>query len=267
MVSEISDRRNVTEIPAARSTMAVLRHFASRPGPVRASSLARELHLPRSSVYQLLAVMVDEGFVVHYPEDRTYGLSGLVSEIGASALRSERLSRLATSLMNSLAGEAPIPVVAHLAVLTGAEVSYAARVQGSRAPTTVSAVGVRLPAHLTATGRAILAQLTSPQVRAIYPARSALTRRQSAGPQTLGELSQLLTITRERGWAIEIGDVTADYASVGAASFDRNGYPSAAIGLTFRTDAVEGHWDELGAATVAAARALTARITGRSTAT
>jgi DNA-binding IclR family transcriptional regulator len=207
--------------------------------------------------------MIDEGFVVHYPEDRTYGLSALVSEIGTSALRSERLSRLATSLMHSLASAAPIPVVAHLAVLSGPEVSYAARVQGSRAPTTVSAVGVRLPAHLTATGRAMLAQLTAPQVRAIYPSRSALTRRQSVGPQTLAELSQLLVTTRERGWAIEIGDVTADYASVGAASFDRNGYPSAAIGLTFRTDAVASHWHELGSATVAAARALTARLTGR----
>jgi len=255
----------VSEIPAARSTMAVLRYCASRPGPIRASSLARELGLPRSSVYQLLAVMIDEGFVVHYPEDRTYGLSTLVSEIGTSALRSERLSRLATPLMQTLANLAPIPVVAHLAVLSGSDVSYAARVQGSRAPTTVSAVGVRLPAHLTATGRAMLAQLTAPQVRALYPTRSALTRRQTAGPQTLAELGQLLAETRERGWAIEVGDVTADYASVGAAAFDRNGYPSAAIGLTFRTDAVATHWDELGTATVAAARALTARLTGRST--
>ncbi|MGV8913803.1 MAG: IclR family transcriptional regulator [Rhodoglobus sp.] len=254
----------MSEIPAARNTMAVLRHLSSRPGPVRASSLARELELPRSSVYQLLAVMIDEGFVVHYPEDRTYGLSALVSEIGSSVLRSERLSRLATTLMESLAKQAPIPVVAHLAVLSGAEVSYAARVQGARAPTTVSAVGVRLPAHLTATGRAMLAQLTQQQVRAIFPSRNALTRRQSAGPQTLAELTQLLATTRERGWASEIGDVTADYASVGAASFDRNGYPSAAIGLTFRTDAVGEHWSELGAATVAAARALTTRLTGRS---
>jgi DNA-binding IclR family transcriptional regulator len=253
----------VSEIPAARNTMSVLRHLASRPGPVRAASLARELALPRSSVYQLLAVMIDEGFVVHYPEDRTYGLSALVSEIGSSALRSERLSRMATTLMHNLVNQAPIPVVAHLAVLSGTEVSYAARVQASRAPTTVSAVGVRLPAHLTATGRAMLAQLTPPQVRAIYPVSSALTRRQSGGPQTLAQLTHVLASTRERGWAIEIGDVTADYASVGAASFDRNGHPSAAIGLTFRADAVAGHWDELGVATVTAARALTARLTGR----
>jgi len=264
MVSEISDRGNVPSIPAARSTMAVLRHLASRKGPVPASALARELGLPRSSVYQLLAVMVDEGFVVHYPEDRTYGLSALVSEIGTSALRSERLSALASPLMRSLAREAPIPVVAHLAVLSGADVSYAARVQGSRAPTTVSAVGVRLPAHLTATGRAMLARLTAPQVRALYPTRASLTRRQTAGPQTLAELDRMLDSARKRGWTSEIGDVTADYSSVGAAALDRNDYPTAAIGLTFRTDAVGEHWDELGAATVAAARALTGRLTGRS---
>ncbi|WP_246837244.1 IclR family transcriptional regulator [Salinibacterium sp. UTAS2018] len=264
MVSEISDRGIVPSIPAARNTMAVLRHLASRKGPVPASALARELGLPRSSVYQLLAVMVDEGFVVHYPEDRTYGLSALVAQIGTSALRSERLSALATPLMRTLAREAPIPVVAHLAVLSGSDVSYAARVQGPRAPTTVSAVGVRLPAHLTATGRAILSHLTPPQVRALYPMRASLTRRQSAGPQTLAELDRMLDAARTRGWASEIGDVTADYSSVGAAALDRNEYPTAAIGLTFRTDAVGENWEDLGTATVAAARALTSRLTGRS---
>lgn len=60
-------------IPAARNTLAVLRYLAGRSGPVRASTLARDLGMPRSSVYQLVRVMMDEGFVVHYPEDRPTG--------------------------------------------------------------------------------------------------------------------------------------------------------------------------------------------------
>ncbi len=146
------------QIPAARSTLAVLRYLAARNGPVRAATLARDLAMPRSSAYQLIAVMMDEGFLVHYPEDRTYGLSSFVAEIGTSALRGERLGMLARPLLERLVAEVAasdsVPTVAHLAVLGGADVIYAARVQGFRAPTTVSSVGVRLPAHLTATGRA-----------------------------------------------------------------------------------------------------------------
>ena len=81
--------------------------------------------------------------------------------------------------------------MAHLAVLGGNEVVYAGRVQGFRAPTTVSDVGVRLPAHLTATGRAMLAALPRAQVRALYPDRGALTLFAS---RTLRFLANELTV-------------------------------------------------------------------------
>ncbi|CAN5383108.1 N/A [soil metagenome] len=229
-----------------------------------ASTIARELDVPRSSVYQLLKVMLDEGFVVHYPEDHAYGLSGLVSEIGTSALQSERLARLAKPMLDRLVASLGLPVVAHLAVLGGADVVYAARVQGFRAPTTVSAIGVRLPAHLTATGRAMLALLPAGQVRALYPSREGLIRRHDAGPSSLAELDALLGSTRDRGWAVEEGDVTAEYGSVGASAIDRNGYPAAAIGLTFRLETMDAAgWTRLGEAARRTADALTARLTGR----
>ncbi|MFM9877184.1 MAG: IclR family transcriptional regulator [Rhodoglobus sp.] len=251
-------------IPAARNTLAVLRYLASRSGPVRASTLARDLGMPRSSVYQLVRVMMDEGFVVHYPEDRAYGLSALVVEIGSASLQTERLGRLAQPLMERLVSESAVAVVAHLAVLTGAEVTYVGKVQGARAPTTVSNVGVRLPAHLTATGRAMLAALSAAQIRALYPTRESLVRRVGPGPSTLAELDALLRDTRERGWAREQGDVMADYSSVGAASLDLKGYPIAAIGVTFRVGPSDDAIDSLGPAVVATAAALGARAQGRS---
>jgi DNA-binding IclR family transcriptional regulator len=260
ILSEMSD---TPQVPAARHAHGVLRLLASRSGPVRASTLARDLGMPRSSLYQLIAVMRDEGFVVHYPEDGTYGLSGLMAELGTASRRTERLGRLARPLLERLVEAVPTPVVAHLAVLSGSDVIYAGRVQGFRAPTTVSSVGVRLPAHLTATGRAMLAALPDGQVRALYPSRALLTHRNEAGPSTLPELDRLLAQTRERGWAVEEGDVTAEYASVGAAAADHNGYPVAAIGLTFRREAADDDdGRSLGEATVQTANALTSRLTG-----
>ena len=250
-------------IPAARNTLAMLRYLAAHSGPVRASTLARDLRMPRSSVYQLVRVMMDEGFVVHYPEERAYGLSALVVEIGSASLQTERLGRLAHPLMERLVADSAVPVVAHLAVLTGNDVTYVGKVQGARAPTTISTVGVRLPAHLTATGRAMLAQLPAGQVRALYPTREALIRRVGPRPSTLAQLDALLQQTRERGWAVEFGDVQSDYSSVGAAALDYKGFPIAGIGVTFRTGVADAAVNALGESVVTTAAALGARAIGR----
>ena len=252
-----------SDVPAARNALRMLRVLAERTAPVPASTLARQLGVPRSSLYQLARAMMDEGFLVHYPEERAYGLSALVTEIGAGMLQTERLRRLAHPLLERLVGETAIPLVAHLVVLTGAEVTYVDRLSAPRAPTTVSNVGVRLPAHLTATGRSALAAMPREQVRALYPHRDALYRRTGPGPSTLPELDELLRTARDRGWAIEDGDITGGYSSVAAAVLDRNHYPIAALGVTFRTGPDDAARSELGAAVALAAAVLTGRLVGR----
>ena len=54
--------------PAASHALAVLRLLARHTEPVPASAIARDLGLPRSSVYHLLTVLRDQGFVVHLAE-------------------------------------------------------------------------------------------------------------------------------------------------------------------------------------------------------
>lgn len=255
----------VPDVPAARAALRIVTHLAHHSDPVPASTLARELDLPRSTVYQLLRVLQDEGFVVHYPEARAYGLGALVAEIGGSVLSASRLARLGGPLLERLVRDSPVPVVAQLAVLAGGDVSYVGQASAPRAPTTVVRVGVRLPAHLTATGRAMLAALPAAQVRALFPHREALITRRGVGPRTLAELDRILADARHRGLATEDGDITAGYASVAATGIDRTGYPAAALGLTYRAEAVgSDQVDALAEAVREAASALSARLQGRS---
>lgn len=249
--------------PAARNALRILRHLGERAAPARASTIARDLDLPRSSVYHLLRELIDEGFVVHYPEYRTYGPSSLLGELSTAPKRAEQLTRLGTPLLERAVRLSTLPVVAHLSTLTGPDVIYLARVQTTRAPTTVTSVGVRLPAHLTATGRSMLSRLSASQVRALFPDRLSLILRNEAGPRTLPELTTLLTTARERGFATENGEIVRDFASVGAAALDATGYPAAAIGLTFRAPAPDEAWSALGAVVRDAANELSARLTGR----
>ncbi len=253
----------VTNVPAATRALAMLRALAQAPGPMTAAGLARELRVPRSSIYHLLAAMAAEGFVVHYPEEERWGLGVAAFEIGAAYLRHEPLERLGRPVVSRLASQSAgiAPVVAHLGVLHGRETVYLVR-EGTPEPVTVIVdVGVRLPASLTASGRAVLAGLPAAQVRALFGSRDWLVDRTGAGPSTPAALTRLLAAERSRGWAAEDGFVVEGYASVAAAAGGRDGRPVASLGVTFRSDRADtAQRAALADLVVRAARELTRRL-------
>ncbi|PPK92609.1 DNA-binding IclR family transcriptional regulator [Kineococcus xinjiangensis] len=221
------------QVPAARAALAVLRLLSQHGGPVTAASLARDLGLPRSSTYHLLAAMVEEGFVVHLPEERRYALGVAAFEVGSAFSYREPLARLGRPLLDRLVdrtGES-----AHLAVLHGRDTYYVVEERARRRPSLVTDVGVRLPAHLTASGRAMLAAMPAAQVRALFPDRGAFTTRHGTGPASPAELRAVLARARRTGWAEEDGDVTPGLSSVASAVLDPNGHPVASIAVTFTT--------------------------------
>ncbi len=231
----------MSNVPAATRALSVLRTLAASAGPVSAASLARQLGLPRSSMYHLLAAMESAGFVAHYPEDERWGLGVGAFEIGAAYLRHEPLERFGRPVLHRLAHDIAsiAPAVAHLGVLHGRETLYLLT-QAPRSPlTTVAEVGVRLPASLTASGRSILAELPSAQIRALFPSRGAFVDRTGLGPLSATALTRLLMVERGRGWAEEDGFIVEGFASVAVVARDHSLRPVASVGLTFRSDRVD----------------------------
>lgn len=248
-------------VPAATSTLRVLRYLASRPRPVSASVLVRELDLPRSSAYHLLAAMVAEGFVTHLPEEGRYGLGVAAFEVGSAYLRHDGLERLARPLLGRLVEE--VGANGHLGVLDGRDVLYLLEERPRSYEPLISDVGVRLPAHLAASGRSILAHLPPAQIRALYPDAAALVVRTGLGPASPRELRRLLAETRSRGHATEDGEVTLGYASVASAAFDHTGRPVAGVAVTIRSDAdAPARLAAMVPAVTATAAALTSRLHG-----
>lgn len=249
--------------PAATRALSALRLLAAAPGPVTAAALGRQLGIPRSSTYHLLAAMSAAGFVTHYPEEERWGLGVGAFEIGAAYLRHDPLERLGRPLLHRLGHDVSslAPAVAHLGVLHGRETLYLVRESPPTPVTVVVDVGVRLPATLTASGRAMLAALPSAQLRALFPSKDALVDRTGSGPTSLTALTRLLAAERARGWAEEDGFVVPGFASVAAAALDRSGRPVASIGLTFRSERADGPMRaDLARAAVRTARELSRRL-------
>lgn len=250
-----------SRVPAARQTLAILTYLASRPGPAGAAVIAREVGLPRSTAYHLLAELLATDFVVHLPEEKAYGLGVAAFEVGSAYLRHDPLERLARPLLVRLVDQAG--ETAQLGILQGNETVYLLKEQPGHPLTLITDVGVRLPAHLTASGRAMLAHLPAAQVRALFPSVDAFTSRTGRGPTSLREMRELIRVERGRGYAEEDGLVTAGYASVAACVFDHGGRPTAAVAVTFAGDVDVRRREGLAGAAVATADALTARISGR----
>ncbi len=248
--------------PAAGHALDILGLLARHGEPVPAAAIARELGLPRSSVYHLLTVLRDRGYVRHLAEERRYGLGVAAYELGTAYQRQAPLQRLARGAIDRLVDATGHN--AHLAVLHGRDVLYVIEQRAPGRPLLVTDVGVRLPAALTATGLAMLAALQPAQVRALFPDRVALVQRDGRGPGSVSELRRELAAVRQRGYAVEDGLVTPGLNSVARAVPDHTGYPAAGVAVTFPGNAVdEAGVRRLVEAVGVAAADLTTRLGGR----
>jgi DNA-binding IclR family transcriptional regulator len=248
--------------PAAGHALAVLRLLARHTEPVPASAIARDLDLPRSSVYHLLSVLRDHGFVTHLAEEQRYGLGVTAFELGSAYTRQAPLQRLARQLLVRLVDVTRYS--AHLAMLHGRDVLYVIEERAPGRPPLVTDVGVRLPSQLTASGLAMLASLPPQQVRALFPSRDAFVQRHGVGPTSLVGLRTVLSRVRRDGFALEDGTVTPHFASVAAPVLDHGGRPVAGIAVTYPVSEVTPEQREaIVEQVMATATDLTRRVRGR----
>lgn len=251
--------------PAVGRALDILTYLAQRTGTVEASAIARDLGLPRSSTYHILAVLTERGFVVSVPEARGYALGAAAYHLASAYTAHESLQRLARPVMVGMA--ARLGLVVHLGILRGANTHYLLKEHpppgGEPEPTLVTAVGVLLPAHLTASGRAILAHLGEVNVRALFSRPGDFVSRTGRGPRSTAELLTELAADRERGWSEEVELVSPGLRSAGAAVFDLHGQAIAALSCTWRSRVPVRDVEPIVAALRTGAAEVTRRLQGR----
>jgi DNA-binding IclR family transcriptional regulator len=266
---------SMSQVPAANRTMEVLLLLARSASPIAARTIGRELAIPKSSLYHLLAAMQSKGFVTpiaadssgnSHTENALWGLGVSAFEVGSAYMRHAPLEARArpilVTLMKKVAGIAPL--VGHLGILRGSDTYYLLKESTGGPITVISEVGVRLPASLTASGRAMLSYLSAAQVRALFPHSQVFINRTGKGPQSPAELKALLAQERKQGFSIESGLITPEHSSVAAAVFDHLGEPVASINLVFRDVTIDDSDQQtLIEAVQDSARELTKRLGGR----
>lgn len=147
----------------------ILRIIEGRNGvPVKATTLAKELQVPRSSVVNLCVALEQIGFL--RANDLGYTLGPALGELGQAFFRGFAPVRNFTEYCQRIG---PLPMTVQLATLDKFEVLYLARQDSANLITIASRVGSRLPANCTALGKAMLASLDERQLERVFAAQSA----------------------------------------------------------------------------------------------
>lgn len=218
-------------IPAVRNALAVLRLLSENPRPLTAAAIARHLGLPRSSTYQLLGVLCEEGAATYIVDARGYVLAEGLFTMTDSARRRQALKNLADPVMRALVeatGE-----TAQLSVLAGNQSVCILKRQPQKSPLLVTDPGVALPAHLCASGRTMLAMMTRHEVFSAFSVEGSFQLRTGSGPRTLRELNHRLDNERAWAWSVELGWVSDGICCLAAPVLDAQGRSVAGLSLSF----------------------------------
>jgi IclR family transcriptional regulator, blcABC operon repressor len=216
--------------PAVTRSIKILGLLADAHGRSLAlSDIARSIGAAKSSTSNLCVVLEEHGLIQR--RDSGFILGRRTVELGGAYIASfdqvrefYRLCLGAALLSHQLV---------QIAILDGTEVLYLARHEG-RAPLRLSAsIGDRFPAASTAVGNALLSLLSPDEVADRFSSPVTFPQRTERSTANLEQLQKKLELARERGYAIDDGEVHPGVYGIAMIIPPRaSGEPALAIGVS-----------------------------------
>lgn len=242
--------------PAVTRAVRILDLLAESPRQVRTlTEIARELGLAKSSVSNL-CVALEEGGLVRR-SGGGYLLGRRTVELGGAYL--DGFDQIREFYRICEDSDVLRRQLVQIAMLDGARVLYLAVHEGRERFPLSANVGDRYPASLTAVGTALLSELTPAQVAELYWEPGQLVGLTERSTTTLVALQTKLERTRERGYAVDEGEVHSTVLGLAVLVPGRgSGEPSFGLGVSIvHPTGTEHERDTVLAALRSAARQLT----------
>jgi DNA-binding IclR family transcriptional regulator len=191
------------------------------------SEIADLVDVPKATVHTMLRTLERLGLIVQEGEGGKYALGPAVLQLGNAYLDGSELRARSASwadLMARQTGEA-----VWVGVLSGHNVVVVHHAFRPDDLVQILEVGAAVPWHACALGQAIAAYLGDEAQKALLAAPAQrLTGRTVTDPEAL---RQILTATRDRGYAVEDQEATLGDAGLAAPVFDWSGRVVGALGV------------------------------------
>lgn len=219
------------------------------------AALSAETRLPKPTVHRILRALVDNGYAVDLGKGRYAGgpaILALAGRISASVMPAPGVERILRDLQEDTG------FTVHLAVRSGDEAVYTAKIEGHKPYRMPSRIGMSIQLHSTGIGKAILSTMTDDEVLA-FAERAGLPRRTPTTHTRARALLADLEQTRGRGYAVDDEENEVGIWCVGAAVSHHFGHTAGAVSVsTLTVEVTEGLAGQLGPRVVAAAAEISA---------
>ena len=225
-----ADRDERYVVPGLARGIEILRLFNRNRPLLTAPVIAKELGIPRTTVFRLAQTLEYLGLLERVDGGNSYRLGLGVLALGFEYLAALDIAEIAQPFLERLRDAVGLSV--HLVLRDGHDVVVVFKAGGHSAFASSLSVGTRLPAHATVLGRALLSDLEEGEIRALYPDGAGLDAFSRQTPTDLDRLLAILTEDRKRGFAVSDGFFESGISAVAMPLRDATGKAVAAFNIT-----------------------------------
>jgi|SRR3972149_3052684 len=201
---------------------------------INLTELSAVLNMPKSTTHRYLATLLELNLAERNDTDR-FRLGTKVIELAGSFLASSDIRKESEPILEEMAKKTGETV--HLAVPSGSEVVYIAKVESRHTLGMFSHIGTRLPMHCTALGKSILAFSRPDLIQTVLSEPL-----QSRTPNTITSneaLREELVLIRSQGFAVDNEENEVGICCVGAPILNYTGKAIAAMSISGPSDRMD----------------------------
>lgn len=250
------DKANYT-IQSVSHALDVLEQFTDESDELGVTELSKRLKLHKNNVFRLLATLEARGYIEQNRATENYRLGVRCLGLGQRFLQQTGLLRQARPVLEELAKSCRETVFVSVLQQNVAVILDA--VEPVRSVRLVSRIGDFMPLHCAAAGKIFLAFSEATPSAA---GGGELERRTAATKTDPEELQRDISLTRQRGYALEAGELVDDVGAIAVPVFDYTRAVVATLSIAgpLHRLSPERLEDEVAATIVEAGRDLSSRL-------
>jgi IclR family KDG regulon transcriptional repressor len=205
----------MSEQPAVRivdKTLRILLLFGEQQAEWGLGALAREVDIPKTTVYRILRVLQMHGFLVQDPDTRRFRLGLAALELGRRAYEGLELTQVARPIMTQIASRCDETVLLQVIDADRRRVVCIERVHQRSGLQLILEVGAMAPLHAGCSSKVLLAFLPEETIESVIAqGLPAVTPRTITDADTLRrELAEI----RSRGYAVSFEETDIGVAGI-----------------------------------------------------
>lgn len=216
-------------VPNLERAIVILEYLANQPAGCGVSEMAKELELPKNSVFRIVKTLDAYKYLVFDEERKTYSLSRKLLTLGHAAVGEENIVEKSLDIMRKLRDQTTETVL--IGTIIGTQGVVLESVLGTHPVKFTIEVGYHFPLHTAAPGKAMIAFLPEEE-------QDGLIKRlgfKKYTPYTITSrkaFREALAQVAADGYAVDDREEQEELRCVAAPIFNHRGYPIASLWIT-----------------------------------